>query len=198
MIASTSSLLDGEDAFLAVDAAFFIMSTLQEYHKKIAEKVNRYNFPVPCDNNMYYIEKISPFFMGEQIYYEVTFTPATDWHSKSNRLIAFTKIEITGSYASKFHIVSETIDILNTTMPIFIIDGWEVSIRNCEYSNFISLITGERNTVPLREQRVICDFLTNTRYLLSEVMDFPDDFYQQITAGNFLIQIQLMSEFNLM
>lgn len=157
-------------------------TTLQEYHQKIAEKVNRYNFPMPCDNNRYYIEKISPFFIGEQIYYEVTFTPATDWHSKSNRLIAFTKIEITSSYASKFSIVNETIDILNTIMPIFIINGWEVSIRNCEYSNFISLITGERNTVPLREQRVICDFLTDTRYLLSELMDFPDDFYQQITA----------------
>lgn len=158
-------------------------TTLKEYHQKIAEKVEKYHFPMPCDNNRYYIEKVSPFFIGEQIYYEVTFTPATDWHSKSNRLIAFTKIEITSNYASKFNIISETIDILNTTMPIFIINGWEVSIRNCEYSNFISLLTGEENKVPLREQKVICDFLTDTRYLLSELMDFPDDFYQKITAG---------------
>lgn len=29
-------------------------------------------------------------------------------------------------------------------MPIIIIDGWEVSIRDCEFQNFIKLIKGEK------------------------------------------------------
>lgn len=29
-------------------------------------------------------------------------------------------------------------------MPIIIINGWEVSIRDCEFQNFIKLIKGEK------------------------------------------------------
>lgn len=66
-------------------------------------------------------------------------------------------------------------------MPIIIIDGWEVSIRDCEFQNFISLIKGEKIRVPYPEQKVICKFLTKHRFSLSELMDFPDNAYDRIT-----------------
>ena len=92
--------------------------SLQEYYGKIAEKVDRYYLQPTCANDRYYIQKIKPFFVDEQIYYEVTFTPANDWHNKTNRLIAFTKLQVMSNYACKFHLVSENIEILGTTMPI--------------------------------------------------------------------------------
>jgi energy-coupling factor transporter ATP-binding protein EcfA2 len=66
-------------------------------------------------------------------------------------------------------------------MPIIIVDGWEVSIRDCEFKNFILLIKGEKKRVPYPEQRLICDFLTKKKFTLNDLMDFPDKAYDKIT-----------------
>lgn len=121
--------------------------TLQEYYKKISEKIERHPVSLHSDSkDKYYIQKIKPLFVNRHIYYEITFTPIDDRKnkSKSNRVIAFTKLPIKSNYASKFHLIHETIEILGKTMPIIIIDGWEVSIRDCEFQNFIKLIKGEK------------------------------------------------------
>lgn len=158
--------------------------TLQEYYKKISDKIERHPAVLHTDSkDKYYIQKIKPLFVNRKIYYEITFTPIDDRKnkSKSNRVIAFTKLPIKSNYASKFHLIHETIEILGKTMPIIIIDGWEVSIRDCEFQNFISLINGEKKRVPYPEQRLICEFLTKTKYTLTALMDFPNKAYDRIT-----------------
>lgn len=158
--------------------------TLQEYYKKISEKVERHPAEFYTDSkDKYYIQKIKPLFVDRKIYYEITFTPIDDRKnkSKSNRVIAFTKLPIKSNYASKFHLIYETIEILGKTMPIIIIDGWEVSIRDCEFQNFISIIKGKKKRVPYQEQRLICEFLTKTKYTLTALMDFPDKAYDRLT-----------------
>lgn len=156
--------------------------SLQEYYGKIAERVECYNEHPNCANDRYYIEKIKPFFVNEQIYSEVTFTPANDKRNKTDRLIAFTKLQVMSNYACKFHLVSENIEILGTTMPISIIDSWEISIRNCEFKNFMSIITGAYVDAPKSEQKVICNYMTQTGYSLDEVIKFPDNIYDQVIA----------------
>lgn len=158
--------------------------TLQEYYAKISEKIEQYPVQLTgAGNSKYYIQKIKPLFVNGRIYHEVTFTPVDDRKNKSkaNRVIAFTKLSVTHSYASKFHLVQESIEILGKTMPIIIIDGWEVSIRDCEFQNFISLVKGEKKRVSYPEQRMICEFLTKRRYTLTELIDFPDYAYDKIT-----------------
>lgn len=158
--------------------------TLQEYYAKISEKIEQY--PVRTDgyeSNKYYIQKTKPLFLNRKIYYEITFAPVDDRKNKpkSNRVIAFTKIPVKSNYASKFHLVQDSIEILGKTMPIIIVDGWEVSIRDCEFKNFILLIKGEKKRVPYPEQRLICDFLTKKKFTLNDLMDFPDKAYDKIT-----------------
>ena len=158
-------------------------STLQEYYKKISQKIEMYPARLKGDgNNKYYIQKIKPLFVNGRIYNEVTFTPVDDRKNKTkvNRVIAFTKLPITQNYASKFHLIQESIDIMGKTMPILIIDGWEVSIRGCEFQNFVTIITGGKNSVLYSEQKNICEFLTQTRYSLDELIDFPDNAYSEI------------------
>lgn len=158
--------------------------TLQEYYKKISEKIERHPAEFHTDSkDKYYIQKIKPLFVNRKIYYEITFAPIDDRKNKakSNRVIAFTKLPIKSNYASKFHLINETIEILGKTMPIIIIDGWEVSIRDCEFQNFIKLIKGEKKRVPYPEQRLICEFLTRTKYTLTALMDFSDKAYDRIT-----------------
>lgn len=158
--------------------------TLQEYYKKISEKIERHPATFHTETkDKYYIQKIKPLFVNRKTYYEVTFAPIDDRKnkSKSNRVIAFTKLPIKSNYASKFHLIPETIDILGKTMPIIIIDGWEVSIHNCEFKNFISIINGQKIEVPYPEQRLICEFLTRKDYTLTDLMNFPDKAYDRIT-----------------
>ncbi|WP_085875817.1 ATP-dependent DNA helicase [Peptoniphilus vaginalis] len=159
-------------------------STLQEYYTKISKKIDQYpvSFSVK-EKNRYYIQKIKPLFVNGKIYNEVTFIPTDDRKnkSKSSRVIAFTSLDIRSNYACKFHLIQESIEILGKTMPITIIDGWEISIRDCEFQNFMSLIKGKRWKVPYKEQRMICDYLTRSRFSLNELIDFPDTAYNKIT-----------------
>lgn len=157
-----------------------IDTTLQEYYEKIADKVDRYDTRLAGNGEKYYIQKIKPFFVGEKIYYEVTFTPANDYVSKSNRVIGFTRINITDNYAARFQLVNDSIKILGKIMPVIIIVGWEVAIRDCEYQNFISIITGKRNKPSYSEQKIISNYLSSTGFCLSDLMNFPDAEYDRL------------------
>ena len=156
-------------------------TALLEYYTKIAEKIMLYSTFTPTAGDKYYIQKLKPFFINGCRYYEVTFTPATDKVSKSRRVIAFTSLPIPGNYASKFKLIEEHIEILGKTMPILIITGWEVSIRNSEFKNFSSIVTGVSHNISYPEQKKVCGYLTQTGYTLTELMDFSDAAYQKLT-----------------
>ncbi|WP_196220168.1 hypothetical protein [Terrilactibacillus tamarindi] len=145
-------------------------SNLQEYYEKIATKIKRYNVQSVGKSDKYYIQKVKPFFVDQRVYYEVTFTPANDYASKFNRVIAFTSLEITDNYAVKFALAHDSIEILGKTMPIIVIVGWEVAIRDCEFKNFTSLIRGTAVTTGYAEQQGISLFLTSTGFNLTELV----------------------------
>ena len=115
---------------------------LSDYYEKIAERIDSPSTLHPISNyDLYYVQKIKPFFVNQKIYYEVTFTAAKANTSKFNRIIAFTKHEIVHNYALKFSIHNEIIHILDKDMSILVIDGYKVSIRPCEW-NKLSEIFG--------------------------------------------------------
>ena len=149
-------------------------SSLQEYYEMIAAKVDCYKIQRVEKSEKYYVQKIKPFFVGQRIYYEVTFTPANDYASKFNRVIAFTSLEITDNYAVKFTLTHDTIERLSKTMPIIVIVGWEVAIRDCEFKNFTRLIRGTAVTTGYAEQQGISHFLTTTGFNLTELVHFSD------------------------
>lgn len=156
--------------------------SLKEYYEKIAEKIDQYKTPIHNGFRLdrFYIQRIKPFFFGNKIYYEVAFIPANDKASKTDRIVAFTDIEITDYYAVKFAIEDSSIDLFDRRMPIRIIVDWEVSIRPCEFSNFTKLINNY-GFIPVKvEQQNINNYLTKTGLSLSEIILFSDDVYQDI------------------
>lgn len=155
-------------------------STLQEYYEKIAAKIKQHNTQVVGKSEKYYIQKIKPFFVSQCIYYEVTFTPANDFASKFNRIIAFTDLDITDNYAVKFALAHDSIEILGKTMSIVVITGWEVAIRDCEFRNFTNLIRGTVVSTGYAEQKGISRFLTSTGFNLTELVDFSDSEFQKV------------------
>lgn len=154
----------------------------KEYYEKIAQKVDQYKTPIRNGFRFdrFYIQTIKPFFFGNKIYYEVAFIPANDRASKTDRIIAFTDIEITDFYAVKFAIADNYIDLFGKKMPIRIIVDWEVNIRPCEFSNFSKLIDNNEFTPSQAEQRNFAQYLTETGVNLSEIAMFSDEVYQEV------------------
>lgn len=157
-------------------------STTKEYHEKIAQKIIQTRNKKP-QSDRYYIQKVKPFFVNYEVYYEVTFTSATDYTSKFDRIIAFTKFDISTNYAVKLFISSEHIQVLGKDMPIDIIDGWEVSIRQCEFNNFADIFGDHPNIQSgSKEYKEMMKFLTITGLHLVELVTSTETYYQKIKS----------------
>lgn len=156
--------------------------SLTEYYKKIAEKVSKYNTPIHGEfrYDRFYVQKIKPFFVDGKIYYEVAFVPANDNASKTDRIIAFTDIEVTSFYAVKFAIANNSVEILGKHMPIRIIVDWEVNIRPCELKNFTAIIERTPREYGKTEQRELSRYLTETGLSLSEIIMFSDEAFAAV------------------
>lgn len=169
------SVLENLDTFpLNLDA------NMQGYYEKISDKINSSIGQGYDNSEKYYIQKIKPFFIDQQIYYEVTLTPANDYASKSNRIIAFTNLEISDNYAVTLDLAHNSIEILGKTMPITLIVGWQVAIRNCEFSNFTRIVRGRPIKTGYAEQKGISRFLTSTGFNLTELVDFSDTEFEKV------------------
>lgn len=162
---------------------------LLDYYKKISERIDTpssHSCPV-IYNDRYYVQKVKPFFVNQKIYYEVTFTAANANASKFDRVIAFTRHEIVDNYAVKFSIRNDIIRILEKDMSILVIDGYEVSIRPCEWDN-LSEIFGPRvkHSTNSNEYRELMRYLSSVRISLTELVSSDQDYYDfvkgQITA----------------
>ncbi len=150
---------------------------LMEYYQKIANEIDKYKVIIPENADRYYIHKIKPFFMNKSIYYEVTFSPANDYGSKTDRVIAFTKIPIDTNYASKMNFLSTSIDIMEHKMPILIIISWEISIRECEFKNFIKLVEGKQKKVGYSERMALCSYMTKSKLNFLDIVSLQDSEY---------------------
>ena len=157
--------------------------TLQEYYSKIVEKLEQ-PFPSPTEaeyNDRYYIQKIKPFFIKQEIYYEVTFIFANDYASKFDRIIAFTKRNILPNYAVKLAVHKDTIDILDKKMPILIIDDWEVAIRECELIHLADVL-GQSNRLSTKHKayKILMNLLKDQNLTLLDLILFGDESFLKL------------------
>lgn len=158
----------------------------QEYYEKISEVIEQYNqtntkYNKKISSERYYIHKIKPFFVEEEIYYEITFRIANEKTSKSERLIAFTKQNVSEFYAVNFNLESTTINILNEDVPVNIIVDWKVSLRPVEYEDLGWIFhTNLKGTYATAEARGLMDYLTDTRTNLTRIIMQDEQTYNGI------------------
>ncbi|MCB4748610.1 MAG: AAA family ATPase [Sulfurovum sp.] len=154
--------------------------TTQDYYKKISERLNDFKLGNP-KKDRYYIQKIKPFFVKEDVYYEVTFTRAHDKVSKFDRIIAFTTFDIPQNYAVELTITQDNINILEKDTLINIITDWQVSIRPCELDNFCDIFGAHSKiTTSHKEYKELMKFLTKTGYVLNDLLEIEEEQYQTI------------------
>ena len=155
-------------------------TNLMEYYERIATKVDvvQSNPIRMAYNDRYYIQKIKPFFVNSKIYYEVTFTVANDKASKFDRVIAFTRLDISDNYAVRLTVRTDHIYIMGKILPIQIIDRWEVSIRPCELNNFADIF-GKHPSINTSsvEYRELMRFLTETQMSFVNLIESSETYY---------------------
>ena len=156
---------------------------LREYHDKIADKIDAAALVSPNRprRDRYYVLSSRPFYARGRIYYEVTFTPAHNRTSKFDRIIGFTEIEVTDSYAANMELESSSIDVFGQAMPIIIVRSWEISIRPCEFNNYARFF-GLKTQVQSGqlEYRNLMQYLTTTKFSLLDLVDMPDAEFARI------------------
>ncbi|MFY0599877.1 MAG: AAA family ATPase [Cyclobacteriaceae bacterium] len=156
--------------------------TLFEYYQKISERLKEEPATrVKSDyDDRYYLQKIKPFFVGSEIFYEVTFTRAIDRSNKFDRIIAFTRLELLHNYAVKLSISKSHINIMGKMMPVQIIDNWEVSIRPCELNNFADIIGDHPKLGGNREYYELMNYIKKSGDSLSDLIDSTDEYFYSV------------------
>jgi len=154
-----------------------------EYYERIAERIDNPSRSSSqfIYNERYYVQKVKPFFVHNNVYYEVTFSVAIANTSKFDRMIAFTRHEIVDNYAIKFSMHNDIVRILDKDMSILVIDGFEVSIRPCEWENLSKVLgTRVKYSTSSNEYKEIMRFLSTTRMSLTELVCSEQDYYDSI------------------
>ena len=94
----------------------------EDYYRKVANEINKIGSnPQVTGHDNYYVNKIKPFFVDHNIYYEVTLEPANEKPNKFNRITAFTKHDILENYSVALKFVDCTIDVFGVHFPVKII-----------------------------------------------------------------------------
>jgi len=181
-----SFLIDNYNLEILENLSSFPINTdeeMSDYYSSIVEKINNPEIikVVNAITDRYYIQKIKPFIIDSKIYYEVTFTRASDKVSKFDRIIAFTHYDISDNYAVKLTIYKDSIKIIGRNMDILVISDWTVNIRPCEFGNVSKLFGDIKSvTVDLEEYQNLMHFLTVSRMTLSELLESDDVYYSEI------------------
>ena len=154
----------------------------KDYYQKVATEIEkRLRTPPPKNFDNYYIDKIKPFFVNQEIYYEVALEPADEKPNKFNRITAFTKYDISTDYCVALSFSNATISVFNTDFPIKIITEWHVSIRPCELNNFAELLNVECSVSRgLNEYKMVMSYLEQNGATLVDIIDYDQQEYDSI------------------
>ena len=149
---------------------------IKEYYLQIVDKIEKNNTKEKekVESLRYYIKKIKPFFVKNNIFYEITFIPANDYAGKTDNIIAFTKMKISDFYSVKFKIINDYIKISDKNMLVRIITNWEVDIRPCELDNFKRIVLDSSEKCTDKERHIFNKYLTQTKFNLLDIVLFPD------------------------
>ena len=156
---------------------------LAEYHRKIAEVLNRISTHniTKSPTDRFYIYKKRPFRFKGETYYELTLSNAYSSAQKTDRIIAFSKLNIPDYYAVHLEFEKTKIEIINHLMEITVVVAFSVSVRPCEFDNFNSFFGRATNVSTSNiEYRNLMSYLTDTGMNLTDFLSMSDKKFDDI------------------
>ncbi len=153
-----------------------------DYYKPIKDKMvgimYTYN-PRPLDR--YYVNSCHPIIVDNEIIYEVTLGIASDFASKFNRFIVFSKEEIPTNYSIRCEFIEKKINLTKYTTSIKIVQDWCISIRPCEIMNLGKLLgVDEKVSSSTPEYTKLMSYLINKRSTLLDLVTLSEVAYEKV------------------
>lgn len=128
--------------------------------------------------NRYYVQKVNQILIKNDIYYEITLSAANDYATKYDRMIVYSRIKVFENYAVNIKYVRRTVYIFGKTMPINVLTSWMVSVRPCEFQNFMKLFgIHEEIRTDGKEYSNLMEFMTENKISLVELIKLEKDIY---------------------
>lgn len=151
------------------------------YNEIIINKVNQHQVTELKDTReRYYVYRSVPVFVRDDIFYETTIGIASNFASKFNRFIVYSKFKIDDRYAVKLNIEEDFLKINNNIIPIKIATAYKISIRPCEFINFAKLLGMVVNIQSIyNEYNALMDYMTKKEIGLHDIVLSSDFDYEE-------------------
>lgn len=156
---------------------------LQEYYDSIAQEVDYLCAitPTMVAGRRYYVYSRKPFYSCGRLYYEYSLTPAMDFVSKFDHVIAFSPHRIPENYAVSLSCVKGNVRAMGSSLPIMAINGWSVSIRPCEINKLLRILgCTETVTGKLNSYRRLMDILTADEVNILDICALSDEDFNRL------------------
>lgn len=156
-----------------------------QYYSSIAFAIENTNLESRglCESK-YYVQKITPFYVAGERYFEVTLQLAGRYASKYNRITAYTKENISTNYSVRIDYVDINIDLWEVGSKIKVITNWSVAIEpRC--LNRLAKILGMSTKISGRQGEYIAlmDFLTKTGLSFLDLIDLKEVAFQSLVES---------------
>lgn len=155
--------------------------TTADYQMKIASAINGLgeNPENKYLGQYHFMYKISPFSVGDEIYFEITLRPAYNTSSKFDRIVCYSKRYLGTHYSIRPIFCEAKIKVLGKDMPIKVITDYSVSVRPCEL-NYLAYICGFDTSLGRgnKEYKNTMDFMTSTGKSFLDIALMEDDEYK--------------------
>lgn len=154
----------------------------EEYYEKIANLIEKSTEDVGGVNkSRYFIEKKVPFFIGGKRYYELTLQLSGKYASKFNRIIAYSKEDISTNYTIQIGYIKDYVELWENPSEIKIIKNWKVSIDPAVINKFTSILNKElKLSSNFGEYNSLMKYLKNTEMSFLDIIDLRDDKFNDI------------------
>lgn len=154
----------------------------QQYYELVAKAVDSVEVTLRAlRTSRYYVQKKTPFFVGGERYYEVTFQLAGVYASKYNRVTAYTKENISTSYSVQIGYVDSMINLWGVVSKIKVISNWQVSIDPVCLNKLGKILQIQiRLSSQYGEYKELMRFLTKTGMNFLDLIDLKEVAFSEI------------------
>lgn len=166
-----------------------IDQSLSDYYNQIGKLVNNVEFDntIKIYSQAYYIHKSKPILLDNYTFYELTLSPATDFSSKSNRIIVYSSCMIPDNYAIKISYENRTISVFDSINNIKIINNYSVFIKPSEINNLYRIFGFERKvSCRSNEYEYFMSYITQNKCSLYDIVNLSDEEFvkfKNVTSG---------------
>lgn len=189
------------------DFPIVVNSEENDFNEKVAEAINSIlNVGNVWKPSRYYIQKVIPFYVDKNRYFEVTLQLASKYATKYNRLTVYTKADISTNYCIQICYEETEVKIWKYPSKIKVLTKWKVSIEPSALNKFAGFFGDElRISSKYNEYINLMEFLTHTGINLLDFIDLKDEhfkyyvekIYKKCNTGYFKsILVKLHEEFD--